>query len=85
MKVELNLEKPKKVEREAGGEMSEEFKEGWGHPFDSRMLHYFRNGYSLCGRWYYNSSLVKINCDDSGLPKCATCSRRLKHFEYLFG
>jgi len=57
--------------------MSDENKEGWGPPSQSRKWHYFIAGRSLCGSfgWFDKDPLEQGN--DNSADNCAACKKKL--------
>lgn len=56
--------------------MSEELKEGWGLPGQSRKYHYFVELTSLCRKWgFYAGPLEQGN--DNSPDNCPTCVKAL--------
>lgn len=54
--------------------------EGWGHPWNAKVWHYFVHGTSLCGRWLLFPKEPSL--DDGGAEPgpedCTVCFRKLK-------
>lgn len=50
--------------------------EGWGKPFNSRKFHYFRNGRSLCGKWFFLSKDLERGKEEHP-ENCRTCANKL--------
>lgn len=54
--------------------------EGWYGPPTSRRFHYFRNGRSLCGKWFVLASDDKIAWGRALGPAdgdCAACKKKV--------
>ena len=59
--------------------MNPQFKEpknGWGFPANSRKAHYFIDGRSLCGKWFFLGTLEDSNDDSS--DNCTACKKALQ-------
>ena len=56
--------------------MTEEIKEGWSYPTNSRKAHYFVNMMSLCGKYgFYRGFLEQGN--DNSPDNCVQCKKKL--------
>lgn len=54
--------------------------EGWGFTATSRKAHYFRDGRSLCGKWWFRDPRAPLEPDDRPSPDdCVACRRELEH------
>lgn len=55
-------------------------RKGWGWPTNSKKAHYFFDGHSLCGKWFF---LGAVDDDAAGATKgpdnCAACQRKYAH------
>jgi hypothetical protein len=56
---------------------TEEPKEGWGFPGQSRKCHYFEASRSLCGKWALFRERLEPDTGTKSPDDCAECRRRL--------
>lgn len=54
--------------------MSDDGKQGWGFPLNSKKAHYFWAARSLCGKWGFWGELDEGIHNDH---KCKDCQKRL--------
>ncbi len=52
--------------------------EGWVQPAGSRLRHYIRGKWSLCGQWPYPGT---IGLETSGAALCESCQVRVQALE----
>ena len=51
--------------------------EGWAFPALARKFHYFKEGRSLCGKWFFLGDLITDTGTDS-MRDCKPCQRKVK-------
>ena len=52
--------------------------EGWGFTHTSRKCHYFRGGFSLCGKYGFRSPNAPLDPDEGkSKDDCAQCRKAL--------
>lgn len=56
-------------------EMNVKTLEGWGFPLNSKKAHYFIEGRSLCGKWFFMGELEEGN--DESSDNCTACKKAL--------
>lgn len=56
--------------------MSEELKEGWGIPGQSKKWHYFRDGMSLCRKWGFFLGHLEPD-EGANEDDCPACRKKL--------
>lgn len=57
--------------------MSDDIKEGWGFPGNSRKAHYFVDYMSLCRKWLFKGSL-EVDTGKTSPDDCAICRKKLE-------
>lgn len=47
---------------------------GWGHLYQQKKYHYFKNGKSACGKWEYPFLPTHVLVKEPGdVPRCGLC------------